>query len=175
MLVREVLVHLPHHLRRRVHWAGDVARTDVGNGLVSLVLKRRRFRGLRFFLQSVQLFRHFADSELREFDDAIFVRGEPLHQLLAADPLRGFGLAQALDEQHQRRTVTIVLLQLGQSILQLFVLELVIGLVEGAGVGEGGSVEAGEADGEGLVEREISGFFEFAVADVLEFLGGCIA
>lgn len=146
MLVREVLVHLPHHLRRRVHWARDIARLDVGNGLVGLVLKGSRFWGLRFFLQSVQLFRHFADSELSELDYAIFVRREPLHQFLAADPLSRLCLTQALDEQHQRRTVTIILLQLRQPFLQFFVLELVIGLVESARVGERGSVETGESD-----------------------------
>lgn len=101
---------------------------------------------MRFFLQSVQLFRHFADSELSELDYAIFIRREPLHQFLAADPLSRLCLAQTLDEQHQWRTVTIVLLKIRQPFLQFFVLELVISLVEGAGVGERGSIEAGESN-----------------------------
>lgn len=122
----------------------------------------------------MQLFGHFADGEFREFDNAIFVGGEPLDEFLAADALGGLGLAEALDEQHQRSAVVIVLLQFGQALLELLVLELVVGLVEAAGVGERGSVEAGEADGEGLVEDEIGGFFEFSVADILEFLGGCV-
>lgn len=174
VLVGEVLEDLANHLRRRIHGSGEVARRDVGDGLVGLVLEGSRLRGLRLLLQPVQLFGHLADGELGEFDNAIFVGGEPLSQLLAADPLGGLGLAEPLDEQHQRSAVIIVLLQLGQAVLQLFVLELVVGLVEAAGVGERGSVETGQPDREGLIECKIGGFFEFAVADILEFLGGCM-
>lgn len=158
VLVREVWVNLPDYLRRLIGWPGKIARRHVGNRwlVLGLILQRLWFRRLRFFLQSVKLFGHFIDRELRQFDYAIFIRRKPLNQFLAGNPLRWLSLAQSFNQQHQRSTVTIILLQIRQSILQLLVLELVIRLVECAGVGECGCVEAGESDGEGFIECEVS-------------------
>jgi hypothetical protein len=83
-------------------------------------------------------------------------------------------LAETLDQQDEGGAVVPALLEGEDALLEFVVVEFVIGFVEFGGIGEGGCVEAGQADGEGFIGCEIGRLFEFAVVDILQFLGGCV-
>ena len=93
----------------------------------------------------MQFVGQFGDCEFLQFDDAGFIAGEPLSQLMAGRSFFSFHLAESFDEEHKRGRVVSVGLELVEALLQFGVVELVVMFVEEGGVGEGGCVEAGES------------------------------
>lgn len=90
-----------------------------------------------------------------QLNNGSLILGKPLDKLPAGHSPLPFHLAQTFNQQYKRHTVISTLLQLLDLFIELSVVEFIIGFVESAAVEQGGCVETGESNGEGLVECEV--------------------
>mgnify|MGYP003430699739 FL=1 len=82
----------------------------------------------------MELFRDLIDDKLLQLNDGSLIFGKPLDKLPAGHSLIPLHLAQPLYQQHQRHAVISTLLQLLNLLIQLSVVEFIIGLVKFAAV-----------------------------------------